>query len=227
MIWLASFPRSGNTFFRNVLFDVYGIESSEFHMETNKKVLHDFYSFPVVKTHVLPHNLPKDLQSMKSVYIIRDGRDALVSIAHHRKDIIAPGSNYYKNLTEAILARGGSFFGGWSTNVEHWTNKADLLIRYEDLIKDPIGQVERLREIMVLPVPKLENLPTFQSLKKGTPQYGSGVKKLKRTEQKVERANNFFFRRGITGSYKDEMPKIFQMLFWLKNKQQMKANNYN
>jgi len=206
MIWLASFPRSGNTFFRNVLFDVYGIESSEFHMETDKKVLKDFASYPV--------------------YIIRDGRDALVSIAHHRKDIVAPGSNYYKNLAEAILARGGSFFGGWSVNVEKWTNKADIVIRYEDLIKDPIGQIERLREIMELPEPKLEKLPTFQSLKKGTPQYGSGGKKLKRTEQKIERANKFF-RRGVAGSYKDEMPKIFQLLFWLKNRKQMKANNYN
>lgn len=109
MIWLASFPRSGNTFFRNILYEVYGISSSEYHMEKTKKVIEDFDSFPVIKTHLLPHQLPKNLQDLKSVYIIRDGRDALVSLAHHRKDIIAPGSNYYKNLTEAILARGGSF----------------------------------------------------------------------------------------------------------------------
>ncbi len=225
MIWLASFPRSGNTFFRNVLFDVYGIASSEFHMETDKKVLKDFASFPVVKTHLLPHQLPKDLQSMKSVYIIRDGRDALVSIAHHRKDIIAPGSNYYMNLLEAILARGGSFFGGWSVNVEKWTNKADIVIRYEDLIVDPIGQIERLREIITLPEPRLERLPTFQSLKKGVPQYGSGGEKIKNKEQKIERAHKFF-RRGVVGSYKDEMPIMFQLLFRFKNKRLMKASNY-
>lgn len=225
MILLASFPRSGNTFLRNVLFDVYGIASSEFHMETDKKVLKNFSSFPVVKTHLLPHQLPKSLQSKKSVYIIRDGRDALVSIAHHRKDIIAPGSNYYKNLAEAILARGGSFFGGWSVNVEKWTEKADIVIRFEDLIKDPLGQIERLREIMELPDPNLAKLPTFQSLKKGTPHYGSEGKNIKNTLQRKERADKFF-RRGITGSYKDEMPKLIQLLFWLKNKKQMKANNY-
>jgi len=224
MIWLASFPRSGNTFFRNILFDVYGIESSEFHKETNKNVLDNFASFPVVKTHLLPHQLPEDLQSKKAVYLIRDGRDALVSIAHHRKDIVVPGSNYYKNLVEAILARGGSFFGGWSMNVEQWTSKADIIIRYEDLIKDPIRQTERLREIMELPEPKLENLPTFQSLKKGKSRYGSGEKK--KTEQ-VKAYADKFFRRGVVGSYKNEMPKVFQLLFWFKNKKQMKANNYN
>jgi len=164
------------------------------------------------------------LQSKKAVYLIRDGRDALVSIAHHRKDIVVPGSNYYKNLVEAILARGGSFFGGWSMNVEQWTSKADIIIRYEDLIKDPIRQTERLREIMELPEPKLENLPTFQSLKKGKSRYGSGEKK--KTEQ-VKAYADKFFRRGVVGSYKNEMPKVFQLLFWFKNKKQMKANNYN
>ena len=225
MIWLASFPRSGNTFFRNILYDVYGISSSEYHMETTKKVRKDFDSFSVIKTHLLPHQLPKNLQDLKSVYIVRDGRDAIVSMAHHRKDIVVPGSNYYKNLTEAILARRGSFFGGWSENVEKWTKKADLVIRYEDLINDPIGQVERLQEIMQLPEPNLEKLPTFQSLKKGTAYYGSGGKNIKNKVKKKELAHKFF-RRGITGSYKDEMPKIFQLLFWLKNKKQMKANNY-
>ena len=225
MIWLASFPRSGNTFFRNILYEVYGIASSEYHLETNKKVQKDFASFPVVKTHLLPHQLPEKLQAAKSVYLIRDGRDALVSIAHHRKDIVAPGSNYYKNLTEAILARGGSFFGGWSENVRAWTEKADIIIRYEDLIVEPIAQVERLRAIMDLPQPQIEKLPSFQKLKNGTPKYGSGGNKLISKDEKLERANKFF-RRGIAGAYKDEMPKLFQLLFWLKNKEQMKAHHY-
>lgn len=225
MVWLASFPRSGNTFFRNILFEVYGIESSEFHLEVNKKVNADFASYPVVKTHLLPHQLPTDLQNAKSVYLIRDGRDALVSIAHHRKDIVAPGSNYYKNLAEAILARGGSFFGGWSENARLWQEQADIVIRYEDLIKNPFKEVERLRSIMDLPPPNIEKMPTFQSLKNGTPRYGSGGKKHKLAEHKKKHSQKFY-RRGIAGSYKDEMPLFFQFLFWLKNRKQMTRNNY-
>ena len=30
MLWLASFPRSGNTFFRIILHEVYGVETTEF-----------------------------------------------------------------------------------------------------------------------------------------------------------------------------------------------------
>ena len=50
MIWLASFPRSGNTFFRNVLFDVYGIESGIFKPKSTKQAPKHYQ---VVKTHML------------------------------------------------------------------------------------------------------------------------------------------------------------------------------
>ena len=50
-------------------------------------------------------------RNIPGVYIIRDGRDALCSMAHHRKDIVAPGSDYYENLKAAVLAEKGTFFG--------------------------------------------------------------------------------------------------------------------
>ena len=225
MIWLASFPRSGNTFFRNVLYEVYGIQSSEYHLEEDKKVKADFAEYPVVKTHLLPHQLPPELQAAKSVYLVRDGRDAITSIAHHRRDIVAPGSNMYMNLFEAILARGGSFFGGWSENVKQWSEKADILIRFEDLIADPLTQVERLRSIMDLPEPRLEQLPTFESLKFGTPQYGSGEHKVFTPEAKKLHAQKFY-RRGKVGSFRDELPYAFQLLFWWKHRRQMKKMGY-
>lgn len=226
MIWLASFPRSGNTFFRNILFEVYGLESSEFHDIPDMEMDPDFHSYPIVKTHLLPHQLPKHLQTKKSVYLIRDGRDALVSIAHHRKDIVAPGSNYYWNLMEAILAQKGSFFGGWPENVRHWSQQADIIIRYEDLIQDPIKEVEKLRAIMDLPPPDLNKVPTFKSQKGGIPKYGSGSTKDNNVKAKKEYAQKFY-RRGKIGSHKDEMPFPFRWLFWYKSAKQMKTHGYH
>ena len=89
MIWLASFPRSGNTFFRNILFEVYGLPSADYH--PHKKPI-DFTAFPVIKTHILPKHLPTHFQQKKSVYLVRDGRDALVSMAHSRSDFTSPFS---------------------------------------------------------------------------------------------------------------------------------------
>lgn len=225
MIWLASFPRSGNTFFRNILHDVYGISSSSYHHQPGIEVDKSYMEYPVVKTHLLPSQLPEDLQGAKSVYLVRDGRDALVSIAHHRKDIIAPGSNYHRNLLEAIVAYNGSHFGGWGRNVKEWTEKADIVIRYEDLVKDPIGEVSKLSKIIDLPEPNIDNIPTFKKLKEGNAKYGSGARRINKDIPQEEFSNKFF-RRGIVGSYKDEMPLAMRLLFWSKYRKQMKALNY-
>jgi len=221
MIWLASFPRAGNTFFRNVLYEVYGIESSTFHREPGRAVDENYEQYQVVKTHLLPNQLEPSSPDIKSVYIIRDGRDSLVSIAHHRKDIIEPGSDFYNNLLEAILALGGSFFGGWSENVRQWTERADVVIRFEDLVKDPIPEVEKLRAIMDLPEPQLDKLPTFKDLKFGNPKYGAGHGK---NFNKDIRQKNF--RKGKVGSYKEEMPAELEELFWQIHGGMMEQWNY-
>ena len=209
MIWLASFPRSGNTFFRNVLYEVYGIESSTYHQDPTRDLDSNFSSYPVVKTHSLPKRLPAELRDAKSVYIIRDGRDSLVSMAHHRKDIVAPGSDYYVNLLLATLALNESYFGGWSRNVQDWTQKADIIIRFEDLIQDPIKEIEKLRAIIDLPAPNLDKLPTFEQLKFGRPRYGGGRRK-KFLPSRVQK----HFRRGKIGSWQDEMPAEIEQLFY-------------
>jgi glycosyltransferase involved in cell wall biosynthesis len=220
MIWLASFPRSGNTFFRNVLYEVYGIESSTFHMDPNREVDQGFGNYPVVKTHLLPGQLP--FPEAKSVYIVRDGRDSLVSIAHHRKDIVEPGTDFYVNLLEAILSPGGSNFGGWKRNVEEWIAKADILIHFEELVQDPIGQVERLRAIMDLPEPDIEKLPSFEKLKMGAPQYGGG-----KPEQRHLGLAKKHFRKGKRGSWKEEMPPELEEMFWGHCSQLMQQLGYD
>ncbi|OAV44831.1 glycosyltransferase [Lewinella sp. 4G2] len=208
MLWLASFPRSGNTFFRNVLHEVYGIESSTFHLDSTRKVDDNFASYRVVKTHLLPGQLPEETQDWPAVYIVRDGRDSLVSIAHHRKDIVAPGTDFYNNLIEATLAQNGSFFGGWSENVRQWTERAAVVIRFQDLIADPIREVEKLRTVIDLPQPDRSKLPTFKSLREGEPAYGGGK------GAKFNPANNRkHFRKGKVGGYKEDLtPELYRLL---------------
>lgn len=220
MIVLASFPRSGNTFFRNVLYEVYGVSSGHFHPKLGTKQ----GDHPLLKTHVLPDFLPPHYRELPSVYLIRDGRDCMVSLAHSRRNITASGSNYLLNLTGAVLARGDAATGSWSCNVAAWTARAALVIRYEDLIRDPITETEKLRGIMDLPAPDRDRLPSFESLKGGTPRYGSGGRH-KTVEEKRARAQHFF-RRGVAGAYKDEMPRFHQLLFRLLNRRQMKAQGY-
>jgi len=213
LIWLASFPRSGNTFFRIVLHKVYGIESSTYHQETDYPVADDYDTYPIVKTHLLPHQLEPSSPDIPAVYLVRDGRDALVSMAHHRKDLIAPGSEFYSNLREAILAEEGSFFGGWSQNVLKWMDRAAIVIKFEELIKNPIKCTERLRSIMDLPEPDFDKLPSFNDLKTKEMPYGSG-REHNLSPEKIAKRQEIFFRRGKIGGWKEEMPEILHELFW-------------
>lgn len=225
MVWLASFPRSGNTFFRNILFEVYGLESSTFHLDHDYFLDENYLEFPFIKTHLLPRQLnPPDAQ-IPAVYIIRDGRDALVSIAHHRKDIIAPGSDFYTNLKEAIIAEKGSFFGGWSKNVTEWVQRAGVVIRYEDLLVDPIKEAERIRKIYDLPEPNIKKIPKFENLKFGIPHYGSG-KDRGYSEDKMHDLAMKNFRKGKAGSWKEEMPEELLELFWSYHGETMEKMGY-
>lgn len=207
VIWLISYPRSGNTFLRNVLYEVYGLASATYHLEAHGPD-EGWDGYPVVKSHLLPHQLPKSENKRRIVYLIRDGRDAVVSMAHHRSDVVAPGSSFENNLHETILAAGGSHFGGWSAHVEAWLSLADVVIRFEDLVADPLAQCERLRALMELPAPRRDRLPGFETLRNGNAEYGSG------RHLGMQGLSAKWFRRGKVNGWKDEMPETMHDLFW-------------
>jgi glycosyltransferase involved in cell wall biosynthesis len=212
--WLASFPRSGNTWVRNILYEVYGLESGTWDVDDTGRIYEaECFSYPVVKTHMVPSRLEHDREGIKAIYLVRDGRDAMVSIAHHRCDIISPGSDLTENMRAAIYAERGSFFGGWSVNVTEWLARADLLIRYEDLLTDPLGCLERIRKVMGLPEADYDKIPGFEAMKYGLPRYGSGSGHNMSEEARRALAERNF-RRGKTGSWREEMTPALHDLFW-------------
>ena len=224
-MWIASFPRSGNTFVRNVMHMAYGLSSSTYGFDSNGHLLFDgFADHPLIKTHQRPLELPGKLRSAHSIYLIRDGRDALVSMAHHRKDIVEKGTDFLANLQESIIAAEGSFFGGWSTNVFEWIGRADLVIRYEDLILDPIRQIEKCRSFMDLAEPKAGAVPDFDTLKKGQGLYTDELRK--GSDKNWDQVANKFFRKGKAGGWRDEMPEDLHDFFWSLHGSAMDAVGY-
>lgn len=224
--WLASFPRSGNTYFRNILFYVYGIESSTWHHEKEYPVDDDYAEFKFVKTHLLPNELIPSDPSIPAIYLVRDGRDAMVSIAHHRKDLVMPGSDFEENLLEAIVAAEGSFFGGWSHNVSTWLERAQLVIKYEDLVADPVATFKRVENLIAMPPSNWSNLPGFEEMKKGKPQYG-GVSKITDPKFNPDTFSEKFFRKGKSGGWKEEMSSEMQDLFWNYHGHMMESLGYD
>ncbi len=211
--WLASFPRSGNTFVRNILYNVFGLESSTYDINEGKLLEDNYLDYPVIKTHMLPSQLMPGGPHIKAIYLVRDGRDAMVSIAHHRSDIVVPGSDFLENMRAAIYAEKGSFFGGWSRNVQQWMERAGLIIRFEELITDPVACMEQLRHYIGLPKGDYSKIPRFDAMKYGMPKYGSGRERNMTEEEKRTLAEHNF-RRGKSGAWQDEMPEELHDLFW-------------
>lgn len=226
VIWLASYPRSGNTFFRAVLkfafdipsFDIYhlrrpfrgGDVSEELGLTdgalsrnpaTGRRVY-------VLKTH---QSAPKD--ENPGIYLIRDGRDALVSHAHHRlggRELrLPPEQQTRERFLEALrYLLDKNSYGGWSGNVEAWMRKETThLVRFEDLIQTPLEAVGGALTSAgyVLPEVQAASLPTFEQLHTKHPS---------------------FFRKGRVGAWREEMPDDIHRLFWERHGETMTRFGY-
>ncbi|MCF6288940.1 MAG: sulfotransferase domain-containing protein [Proteobacteria bacterium] len=228
--WIASYPRSGNTFFRILLQEVYGVKTWEgYGNESPKKVIkHLENNNPkanmFIKTHDLPEHTEIPQSQLKTIYLVRDGRDAVVSMAFHRKNIVKVGSNYMFNLRAIILAPFNTVFGGWSKHVSEWLECADVVIKFEDLIANPLDELKRIERLIELPVGDYSKIPTFQDLKIKNYGLGSGNSNLSEKDSEVRRKK--FFRAGKTKTYKDNIPQPLLDIFNNKNRITLKQQGY-
>jgi hypothetical protein len=129
--------------------------------------------------------------------LVRDGRDAVVSYAHFvlktEQGIERPSSIVYENALEEVIT--SDRFGGWSKNVDGWINRVgyDCIVRYEELIEDPVNIVTAtLRRLGVRTEVQGASPPTFEKLRGTVP---------------------WFFRKGKSGAWSEEMPSHLLGLF--------------
>jgi len=156
--WLASFPRSGNTLLRMMLFAGWGVRSTSLyrddlrgnerlaeltgHFDTDIEVVKKGrrISTPanaVIKSHEAnPYAIrfPKE----RVIYGVRDGRAALVSLWLYWKQ--------EDKLLDVIA--GSKRFGAWSNHVRNWTTREDYVpvIRYEELSHRSEAAIQPLKE---------------------------------------------------------------------------------
>lgn len=138
-VWLASYPRSGNTLLRIILWNCFALRSgsvyrndlgkNSFLKETaghieqqgGKIALPACQKTFFVKTHTKCHD------EKPAIYVVRDGRAATLSLWEF----------YGRRIPLKALIRGNHQFGRWQDHLESWSfcNRADtLFLRYEDLV---------------------------------------------------------------------------------------------
>jgi len=82
----------------------------------------------IAKTHEMPDD------ETPAIYLVRDGRAAIVSYYHYRREIAG------ENITLGDIIRGKTWGGSWATHVQAWAlsqRPNTLVVRYEQLVSDP------------------------------------------------------------------------------------------
>lgn len=178
-LWLASYPRSGNTFLRMVLSESFGIASSSVYgaelvdkwletdlSESGSRGKDADVPWTAVKTHEAP------LDDGPAIYVVRDGRAAVTSYFHYLShyESTAPSDISLRGrimtrlraiagtTPEALqmlsIVRGDQWPGSWSWHFEAWsplTRPNTLLLRYEDMLADIDGVCERISSFLRVP----------------------------------------------------------------------------
>ncbi len=211
IVWLASYPRSGNTFCRIVLNRLFGIKTPTVYVgednsafEVGRELVgHVAEEMTVAQMHasadtwfVKTHRREED--AGPALYIHRDGRDSLVSYAcklHQEQRFQSSDAALH-----SLLLPSKSNTGTWGQNACHWLDRDSrqtVLIRFDDLIKNPLDVVGQALEQLdpALDISRQNHLtvPSFSEL---------------------QQINGNFFRRGVVGSHKTEMSCALQEMFW-------------
>lgn len=90
------------------------------------------------------HDLPKE--SVRFIYLIRDGRSAIMSYYYYLRNI----AGLHLSLEDVIV--GNAPAGSWSNHVRAWTEKLrggqSILLRFEDFTQSPSVAVKELSRFL-------------------------------------------------------------------------------
>jgi len=226
-VFICGYPRSGHTWLQYLISAVvYGVNAEHANdalvnfLVTDVHVHDYFFPFGPVcffKSHFLPQP-----HYRRIVYILRDGRDAMVSYYHYLRATEKENVDLLDRLRRKDL-----FPSLWHEHVEAYSanpyNAEILTIRYEDLHADAAAQMRRLADFAGL---NLAN--DWIAAKSATTDFD----KMRRREavhgwqNPAWKPENQFIRRGKIGSYMDEMPADVLALFLSQAGQTLKQSGY-
>ena len=191
IIWIASYPKSGNTWVRSIISSLIYSNDGNFDFDLLKKIqqfpnkkyfenfTNDFHNINEIKKYWIESqnflNLDKEVKFFKThhinckigehaftnknntlgtIYVVRDPRNLINSFTNHYSIDKNTAKNFItsrQSVTGALedMKRDNSIFtilGSWNDHLKSWTgmNQNLLLIKYEDLIKNPLNEINKI-----------------------------------------------------------------------------------
>jgi glycosyltransferase involved in cell wall biosynthesis len=212
IIWLASYPRSGNTLLRIILKSVFERQTFSKYDDPNdigsdaavrSEVGHEFLGEPWTSAYgrmreddalhlVKTHDPPED--DGRAIYVVRDGRAACRSFFHYLKDF--PRLDDTFGISDVVC--GFTPFGSWGDHLDAWLpaeRPSTLLLSYEDLVGDPETQIQKIAD--------------FTGLR---PLHG-----WRNNFDKLHALNPSFFRAGANNNAATALSDMALDLFWVQH----------
>jgi hypothetical protein len=227
-IWIAGYPKSGNTWFQNlVAAAVYGVMGEHVPDALMQDLVPDIYHRAYYRrygerAYFKTHELPRP-EYRRVVYLVRDGRDALASYLHYLKA-------FERKSVDPVAAAGtgeGLYPSHWADHVAQWRANPHgsevLLVRYEDLKRDCAGElarfcafagIERTAEHLELAARSC----AFEVMRRREEALGWDREGWSREER--------FVRRGEVGGYRDELGGEVQEAFLAKGGAMLRELGY-
>ena len=270
IVWLASYPKSGNTWTRIFLANYFANEDKPLSINDadrfgfgdsitsmyrkvaggpidprNKRQVLDLRprllnaiasngaNVNFIKTHnvdsqVFGVDLMPPQLTRAAVYIIRNPLDVVLSFSRHfatsHEDTVdLMGRSDY--VTEATEKQVTEYRASWSDHVTSWTQEKRYpvhVMRYEDLLADPVTGFERMLRDTGLPVDagRIEKAARFSSFEEVSKQEQAGG--FKETSDLSER----FFTSGTSGQWQTELAPALAKKIRKQHRKVMKKYGY-
>lgn len=269
--WLASYPKSGNTWVRMLIHAYYqngyvDINNSPYTFgdqgeywlravsplpiedlgDSMKLMLRpacllnqlaSMFDDPrIVKTHFanvrvnnLPHFIPHQLTE-RAVYVVRDPRDVVTSLADYIQIPVEEAVGNMNNDGYALQNDCGTthYLASWSTHVKSWLEEERYpvaILKYEDLLEDPLKELLQLLEFLNLDVDKKRAERAVKACEISKLQRQEAKKGFREDLRQEKKPKARFFRKG--GSrWLDELDPKFARQIEEDHKSMMEVLGY-
>ena len=207
-VFIVAYPKSGSTWFQSLIAGaIYGLDPEQAPDSLTQDLVPDVHYKQLYKRYRTPtffksHHLPRP-EYRRVVYLLRDGRDVMVSYLHHLRALGRSDLDFAEMIDSAL------FPCKWHEHVEQWTANPFaahmLVIRYEDLQADAAqraGPLLRVRRGARAMSPSWRGLPSrcsFAAMQRRATGVSAGTNHPLAEGSAVRAAR-------IIGSHADEMP---------------------
>ena len=215
--FITSYPKSGNTWVRFMIGNLI-YPNLQITFVTIEQLLPDIYQHTNYTLNRIPR--PRILKSHEYfdpgykniIYIIRDPRDVAVSYYYHcLKMRVIDNKCTLEDFIDMFISGEIDTFGSWAENVASWIftrkyREKFILLRYEDMISNPINELQKIAEFLAKGTDRREleravRLSSAENMRKIEEKEGGVWKPIKRSRKDIH-----FIRSATANGWKDILP---------------------